>query len=134
MGMNSINRKLGMIILTLVLISCVQCHQDINKKKVLLIGDWILVGEEWHPGFSMTQDSIFPLMEQNGYLSIREHFGEPYELMKDDSLIFGPPDFIENQWGLNKELRGFWKIKKLTADSLIVDDFRGTKHFYKRSK
>ncbi len=132
--MNSINSKLSIILLAFVLLSNVQCNPDLNQKKELLIGDWILVGEEWHPGFRLTQDSIFPLMEQNGFLSVRQHFGEPYELMKDDSLIFGSPDFIENQWGLNKELRGFWKIKKLTADSLTVDDFRGTMHFYKRSK
>lgn len=131
--MNDMNRKLRIILLALVMLSCVQCNRDINKKKELLIGNWILVGEQWHPGFRLTQDSIFPMFEQSGFFSVRPYYGELYELTKD-SLKFGSPDFIENQWGLNKELRGFWKIKKLTEDSLTVEDFRGTMHFYKRSK
>lgn len=136
MGMNSINRKLGMILLAAVLISSVQCNPDFNKKKELLIGDWILISGQWHPGFRLTQDSIFPMIEQINLsgLSVMQHYGEPYELTKDDSLIFGPSDHIENKWGLNKALRGFWKINKLTGDSLIVEDHRGIMSFYKKSK
>src|SRR5687767_12910576 len=99
--MNSINRKLGMVLLAFILMSSSKCNGDVNKKKELLTGDWILIGDQWHPGFRLTQDSIFPLLEQSGFLSVRQHYGEPYRLTKD-SLIFGPPDHIENQWGLNK--------------------------------
>lgn len=132
--MNSLNKKISIILLAVVFISSVQYNRTIDKKKELLIGDWILIGEQWHSGFRLTQDSIFPLLEQSGFLSIRQHYGEPYELTKDDSLIFGPPDYIENQWNLNNEFRGFWKINKLTKDSLTVEDFRGTLNFYKKSK
>lgn len=123
-----------MVLLVCTLISSTKCSSDINKKKELLTGDWILVGDQWYPGFRLTQDSIFPLFEQSGSLSVRQNLGEPYKLTKDDSLIFGPPDYIENQWDLNKELRGFWKINKLTEDSLMVKDFRGTMNFYRKTK
>lgn len=129
--MNSINGKLGMVLLAFILISSTKYSGDSNKKKELLTGDWILIGDKWLPGFRLTRDSIFPLLEQNGLLSVRQHLGEPYELKKD-SLIFGPHDYIENQWGLNNKLRGFWKINKLTKDSLTVEDYRGIMNFYKK--
>jgi len=133
MRMNSNIGKLCMVLLSFILISNTNCSGDINKKKELLTGDWILIGDQWHHGFRLTQDSIFPLFEQSGLLSVRQHFGEPYKLTKD-SLIFGPDDYTENKWGLNKELKGFWKINKLTEDSLTVEDYRGTMNFYKKSK
>jgi len=133
LGMNSINRTICIISLAVFWLSNVQCNRGSGHHKELLIGDWILIGEQWHPGFRMTKDSIFPLLEQNGFLSVRQNYGEPYELLKDDSLTFGPPDYIENQWGINKDFRGFWKINKLTKDSLTVEDDRGEMNFYKRS-
>ncbi len=130
--MNAINRKLSLLLLAFTLISFTSCSGDIAKKREMLRGNWVLMGDQWHPGFSLTQDSIFPLLEQGDFLSLRPQLGQPYRLTKD-SLIFGPPDYVENEWGLSKRLRGFWKINKLTDDSLIVEDHRGTMHFYKTS-
>ncbi len=83
--MNSTSRKFAVILLAFVIIGSFSCNRGLNKRKELLIGDWILIPSEvnWHPGFRLTQDSIFPLFEQSGFLSIMQHFGEPFQLTKD---------------------------------------------------
>ena len=95
------------------------------------MGDWVLVSGEWHDGFRINQDSVFPLINDGGIFTTRDYLGQPYQLTKEDSLIFGPPVY-KNQWRLDKELRGFWKINKLTNDSMIVEDHGGLMSFYKK--
>ena len=113
------------------MLSSVKCGNT-NNRQALLTGDWIFIGEQWHKGFRLTHDSIFPLLEQGGFLSVRQGFGEPYELTTHDSLIFGPAGHVENQWGVDNELRGSWKIIKITEDSLSVAGNTGIMNFYKK--
>lgn len=106
------------------------CTNAGSIQKELLIGDWVLVSGEWHDGFRINQDSVFPLINDGGILTTRDYLGQPYQLTKEDSLIIGSP--VKNQWGLDKALRGFWKINKLTNDSLIVEYHGGLMSFYKK--
>lgn len=120
--------------ITLIFVLFCNCNNDNTQHRKDLKGDWAVMGGQWPPGVRITEDSVIPMYDtykrSNSLAPLHQNLGQPYRLTEEDSLIFGP-SIDTSLWGLNKQLRGAWKIIKLTPDSLIVEETLGLKRFYK---
>lgn len=110
---------------------CENSSSESDHKKSL-IGYWKLIDGEWHAGMMITKDSLFIIHQYNKVWKPigSRSLGIPYRFTEEDSLIFGSfSDETQNNFGINKDLVGHWKVIELSSDSLAAMGSTGLLHF-----